>query len=56
MTPAGCLTVELNSDTTWRQGQIPQVKGSAPQTLPPLQTPIASSRSPTYPQLSTTWL
>lgn len=34
MTPAGCPTVKLNSDTTWRQCQIPQVKGSAPQHCP----------------------
>ena len=40
-TPVGCPTIQLNSDTsTWRKGQTPQVKGSRPATLPPLQMPM----------------
>lgn len=38
--------------STWRKGQIPQVKGSAPQKCSrPLQMPITNSRSLGYPHL-----
>ena len=33
--------------STWRQNQIPQVKGSVPQDFPPLQVPVTSSGWPT---------
>lgn len=38
--PAGCLTIQLNSDTIWRQ-QIPWVQGSVLWDCP-LQMPAAS--------------
>ena len=42
--PAGCPTIQLNSDTIYmeREGQIPQVKSSVIQDCPPIQMPILS--------------
>lgn len=34
--------------STWKQGQIPQVKVSVPWNCPPLHMPIKSSRTPDY--------
>ena len=42
LTPGGCATIQLNFDTVWRQGQIPQVKGSVLQDYFSLQMPTAS--------------